>query len=220
MIITIARSGDVQPLPTPTGDSMTVEKLKKFCGYKESPTISTPWSAGDKSYATNGFILVIVPRVAEIPERTNTVNIAKVLDMNPMPDEGWEKAPGIDGLNVPECPKCKGKERPSEVCEECDGSGVVDLSNEWHDYECECKSSHGDGEIGGCRTCHGTGYLTDEARIHLAGAEFKTAQILDLTRVFGPLQVAPPSAVGRCSWLRFDGGHALVMPILRTIGVS
>jgi len=199
---------------------MTVEKLTKFCGGKEDPSISTPWSVGDKSYATNGYILVIMPRVAEIPERANAVNVAEVLNANPMPDEGWEKAPEIDGLDVPECPKCKGQIRPSWPCEECDGDGVVVLQNRWHSYEIECKSCGGYGERGGCRECGGTGYMTDKARIHLAGAEFKTAQIRDLTRVFGPLQVAPPAAMGRCSWLRFDGGHALVMPILRAIGVS
>ena len=193
-----------------------IEKLKKFCADpKYNERIGTPWSLRDRTYATTGFVLISVPRLAEVPERTNTVDLTSLLSKNPVPEDGWVDVPGVDGLSVPECPRCKGKERPSEPCEECDGNGVVDLENSFHDYECTCKSCDGDGEVGGCRQCGGTGYLTDEARIHLAGSEFKTSQILEITRTFGSLQVAPQSPGGGASWIRFEGGNALVMAIHR-----
>lgn len=193
---------------------MNVKKLNKFCGYRENERIATPWSSGDFSYATNGFILVRVGRITSVPERTDTVNYQAVLDKNPEPSDGWVDAPGIEDLHIPECPRCKGKESDSVPCEECDGDGYVTLQNDFHDYECECKSCDGDGETGGCSKCGGTGYLFDDARVHIAGAEFKTGQILELTRTFGPLQIAPPSPDGKASWIKFKDGHALIMPIV------
>ena len=197
-----------------------IEKLKKFCGdprYAEH--IGSPWSKGEFTFATTGFVLVRVPRLADIPERTDAVNVEKVLDLNPEPADGYVDAPGIDGLQIPECPHCKGKEY-SPVCEECDGSGEVILENDYHEYECTCKTCGGDGEHERCSKCHGTGYLIDsaDALVEIAGADFKKTDILALTRAFGPLQVTPPTPRGKASWIRFATGHALLMPVTRAIG--
>jgi hypothetical protein len=195
-----------------------IDKLKKFCGDpKYNERIGTPWSIGEWTYATTGFVLVVVPRLAEVPERTNTVSLTKILETNPVPETGWVDAPGIADLNIPECPRCKGKESDPEDCEECDGNGIVYLENDFHDYECECKTCSGEGSVGGCRTCGGVGYLADDARVHIAGIEFKTIQILDLIRTFGPAQVAPP-AKGNPAWVRFLRARALVMPITHANG--
>ncbi len=198
-----------------------IEKLKKFCGdpnYNEK--IGAPWSAGEFSYATNGFILVRVPRLAGIPERENTVNLKTLMDLNPEPEEGYVEAPGIADLAIPECPRCKGKETSPELCEECDGAGVVTLGNRYHDYECTCQTCGGDGEHGRCSKCRSTGYLIDseDTVVEIAGALFKKVNILNLTREFGKLQVAPPCPRGKASWMRFPGGQILTMPVTRAKG--
>lgn len=190
---------------------MHVKKLEKFCGY--GGKLEKPWSSGDLTYATNGFTLIMVPRMKEVPEIKDTVNVQAVIDGNPEPLAGWVDAPGVAGLNVPECPKCKGKESESEECEECQGTGYVNLENDFHDYEWECKSCDGEGETDGCRECDGTGYLYKNAFVTIGGTEFKTGQILELTRTFGPLQIASPSP--DASWVRFKGGKAIIMPIKR-----
>lgn len=198
-----------------------IEKLKKFCGDpKYNEKIGTPWSAGEFSFATNGFILVRVPRVASVPERENALNLKTLMDLNPEPQEGYVDAPGIADLAIPECPRCKGKESSPEACEECNGAGVVELSNRYHDYECTCQSCGGDGEHGRCSRCASTGYLIndEEALVEIAGAPFKKVNILKLTREFGDLQVAPPSPEGKASWMRFAGGHILTMPVTRAMG--
>jgi hypothetical protein len=195
-----------------------IEKLKKFCGdSKYNEKIGTPWSAGEFTFATNGFILVRVPRLAEVPERQNVVSLKSVLEQNPVPSDGWVDAPGVEDLKIPACPRCKGKESNPTPCEECDGTGAVDFDNRWNSYEFTCKSCDGDGEHGSCKKCGGTGYLidTEDSNIPIGGAEFKKIYILDLTRAFGPLRVAPHIQEGKACWLSFAGGHALLMPIVR-----
>ena len=195
-----------------------IEKLKKFCGDpRYSERIGSPWSKGKFTFATNGYILVRVPRLQEVPEREDAVNVGAVLKVNPEPVEGFVDGPGIEGLDIPQCPRCKGNESEPQEFEECDGSGVVNFENSFHEYECTCQSCDGDGELDHCRKCHGTGYLIDseEALIDIAGALFKKTQILDLTRVFGSLQIAPPCPEGKASWIRFQDGQALVMPVIR-----
>lgn len=198
-----------------------LEKLKKFCGdARYNKHIGTPWSIGEFTYATNGFILVRVPRLPEVPERENVVNIQAVLGENPEPTEGYVGSPGIGGLQIPECPKCKGIESNPEGCEECEGSGVVTFENDFHDYECTCQSCDGDGKHGRCLKCNGTGYLinSEDALIEIAGSWFKKINILNLTREFGHLEIAPPCPAGKASWVRFRGGHALTMPVIRANG--
>jgi len=195
-----------------------IEKLKKFCGDPLcSGRIGEPWSKDNFTFATNGYILVRVPRLPEVPEGENVVNIDAVLNINPEPSDTYVDAPGIEDLAIPECPRCKGKESEPRECEECEGSGEVLLENDFNEYECTCKSCGGDGEHGRCPKCKGTGYLIDseDALVPIVGAEFKKINILNLIREFGPLQIAPPCPEGKASWIRFTGGHALIMPVTR-----
>ena len=53
---------------------MNKKILSKFCMKKRDATLSglcftKPWSMGDYSYATNGVILIRIPKLKSIPER-------------------------------------------------------------------------------------------------------------------------------------------------------
>lgn len=101
--------------------------LKPFCGVDQCrPYLLQPFSVGNFTYATNGHIMVRVPRRADVPDKTKEFNQDKPL-------EGHEKAiyaPLTGSLPVMEmedcdcfdgyehdCPDCEC------VCEACDGDG-------------------------------------------------------------------------------------------------
>ena len=112
--------------------------LKKFCGTDTWRTyLHEPFSSGEYTYATDGHIIVRVPRVAAIGEVPRTPNPEKIFA--PMPADGWrtlrvalppvappkECGSCYDGFEH-DCPDC------TFECYECKGTGfvVAKVSNE------------------------------------------------------------------------------------------
>lgn len=64
---------------------MTIEQLKTYCSMDETrPGILEPWSLGDRTYATDGIILIWVPRIESVPEMENAPkNILEIIVDNP-----------------------------------------------------------------------------------------------------------------------------------------
>lgn len=106
--------------------------LKQFCGAEWSwPYLHEPFSRGEYTYATDGAIIVRVPRVAEIGEDPYTPNPEEIFAT--MPADGWRplrvELPPIapteecwscyDGFEH-DCPDCTCE------CDECDGTGLVE----------------------------------------------------------------------------------------------
>lgn len=112
---------------------MTEIDLKPFCGTDETrPYLCVPFSHGDFSYATNGHIMVRIPRSGDLPEQTK--NIATNWDA---PFEGFEAATFSPvKVNLPppiadvECESCEGRGQEHDcpdcecICPECEGSGL------------------------------------------------------------------------------------------------
>jgi len=102
--------------------------LEKFCSTDELGMlrgIARPWSRGEHTYATNGHIIIRVPRIVEIGENDNAPDANRLC---------WDKPSGapveIPELPAPEindCIWCTGDdpEYLREDCEECNQTGQI-----------------------------------------------------------------------------------------------
>ena len=189
---------------------MDLETLKRFCGDAESEKIGSPWSEGDFSFATNGFTLVRVKRLPEVPERTNIPNYKRVMELSPEPTDGWQAVPSLEDFGIKPCPRCKGQVREPRACTECRGEGEVTWDNKFHTYEATCQSCGGDGKTNLCDRCNNHGYILPE-EIPIGEHFFTPDYVLDFLKIPG-LEVSLPAAPETACWFRWDGGHALIMP--------
>ena len=85
---------------------MNLEMLEPFCsGYIEK--MLKPWSRGEFTYASDGFCVVRVPRMADAPEIPNPVNAEAIFNVTPEPTEGFIALPSIEEIGeLKDCPKC------------------------------------------------------------------------------------------------------------------
>lgn len=71
---------------------LTANDLLAFCNPERRgfylSDLSVPWSAGDFSYASNGHILLRVPRLAEIPENSRAPKVDRLFPDTPA-SEWW-----------------------------------------------------------------------------------------------------------------------------------
>lgn len=127
---------------------MDLDILKAFCNEIRAAT-ATPFSAGEHTFATDGYILLRVPRMAEVPERddapkidTTEGNLGFSLSKEPL---SWVPIPKVE-LKYRPCNICNGTGRMYE-CPECDGDGNVEWSSDFHEYEDECRMCGGSGTV-------------------------------------------------------------------------
>ncbi len=164
---------------------MTKEDLQRFCSEDDSrkDTIGLPFSEGEWTYATDGRILLRVPRLADVPENPKAPkNVQKnIFDLNPI-SEQWQKVP----VQLP--PLYEG-----EKCDLCRGEGQ---------HECEC------GNVHDCDRCQGTGLLPVKGKpIDIGGVHSVSHIYLHKIRDIPGIEICAstngtPHALG----LRFDGG--------------
>ena len=195
--------------------------LKSFCRV-DTEEFSTPFSVGDKSYATNGVILVCVPRVDGIECREDAPKLGDRLPFDHDEITDWRPLPGLtDDQKKDTCGFCKGHGFV-RTCQECGGHGAVYFSNDYNNYECMCESCCGDGDHGvtaetsgaiSCPGCNGTklrGDAVDVGRnkhdglntIYIAKAQELPGVVFSLAGdELSPFR------------FKFDGGVGLIMPM-------
>ncbi len=138
--------------------------LKDFCAsYEAAPDVySSPFSDKQYSYATDGSLLIRIPRDEAIPESAEGVNLIRNI---PLPALNHLKdvipLPEIMGAKESTCCCCGGRGRVS-ACPECGGEGELFLSSNYHTYDVECLSCSGAGVVPGiseeCPSCLGKGF--------------------------------------------------------------
>mgnify|MGYP000882786505 CR=1 FL=1 len=187
---------------------MTIADLEPFVSGNQG-RMEKPWSQGEFTYASDGFVVVRIPRLAEVPEITNPVNAVNIFNKNPKPSEGFIPLPTTEQLGeLKVCPKCHGEAR--EVCPECDGDGELDLETDFNTYTVTCKSCCGDGED--CGECNGTGTIEPTPKVAIAGKRFTTAYIRKFMKLPNA-RIAVHADPSRPSWIEFDGGDGLLMAV-------
>lgn len=202
--------------------------LSVFCK-TDHDMLNTPWSEGDFTYASNGLLLVRVPRRDDVAEKIEAPNIQGTslgagFDKTPIE---WFSVPNIE-IATKECQKCKGTGH-QYTCPECEGSGEVSLSTDWSDYgEHSCETCGGTGQLSKdhwlrlmpkgsnpageeCHKCGGAGKLYDD------GKAIKVGDALFTDTLLKKVAVLPGCKIGVIGELlpaifRFDGGDGLLMP--------
>ena len=90
-----------------------------------------PWSRGEWTYATNGHIMIRVPRLPDVAENDKSPDAEKLLAKIP-PATEWLSVPALAPLPKIDCPECDGNGTREcsmgykHPCEECDGTGKVE----------------------------------------------------------------------------------------------
>lgn len=212
--------------------SMDLNTLQSFCDETRAKT-ATPFSVGEYTLATDGYILVRVPRLAEVPEREDAPKIEMLATdrvCGPFFREPaqWVPIPKVE-LQYRPCDICGGTGRLFK-CPECNGHGEVEWDSDYCSYEATCKMCDGAGttEVGtlnrwkvnpnirklteiGCHACEsGKGRLID-GDLHIGEARFSIVllhRLRALTSV--EIGVLTPHMAAR---VRFDGGDGLIMPM-------
>lgn len=161
-----------------------------------------PFNHGDRAYATDGHVLISVPRQEGLAEE-KTYPIAKAFPKTG-PDE-WFPVPAVE---VQPCKYCNGKV-VNYTCHECGGSGYVNLANDFHEYNIECETCEGSGEAICCPFCNMTGVNAD-GLVSIGNAHFK-ANLLHLIKDLPNIKISPTGPI-TAAWLSFDGGEGALMP--------
>jgi hypothetical protein len=181
--------------------------LEMFCD-PSRPAIGRPFSVGTWSYATNGAILVRVPRrddVAENPAAPNE-HAARLCEIVKWPRR-YRPVPRLE-LSEPfeweeelECHWLK--------CGWFRGRGKV---HECPDCKCECPKCSGTGQ---CPHCHGTGkYTRKNPKQTRIGSATYTSKYLAWLQSLPDVEIWPPRKRDPLAF-RFCGGEGLLMPCER-----
>jgi hypothetical protein len=190
---------------------MNIDLLMSFCSKDETRTIAKPFSDELYTYATNGYVMIRVDRVDDVPINSPVTleHMEELFDCTPT-----TPMPEIT-ITKKQCPACEGSGRVTK-CPECDGCGWVDFDNRFNTYEVECKSCDGDGVTPGnknsCDVCKGTGKIVDkEKNVEIDGIAFRSTILDPITKLtnvkFFVRKEDKPATFS------FDGGMGVVMPV-------
>lgn len=209
---------------------MKLEDLQTFCAEETDPRfyLQTPFSIGDgNTYATNGHICVCLNSKLDgvtelhgdslekmksgIPRVLKTLPVEEViLDFNSLPD-----------LQYQNCYLCKG-DGEIYTCPECDGEGTLTFESTHNEYEVDCNTCWGNGQISKtvddshaqtCKECDGSGKeLIKNQIVQLMDGDIKLELIKKLTPLPGIKLYRPTEYI----WpFTFDGGKGVVAGLLK-----
>jgi hypothetical protein len=163
--------------------------LQQFCSKnKTRPYIAKPFSFGEFSYATTGYIIVRVARRPEIEEgAAPIIESGCIMALSFDPNAAFKSLP----------PFSWPADKSTEDCYACDGRGTE------HDCpNCRCP----------CPKCDGTGKALNKYSISVCGVEFNGRYIKQISSLPG-FQIAEKLAEEGPASFRFDGGVGAIMPL-------
>lgn len=171
---------------------ITKELLQKFC-HPERESLGQPWTAGNFTYATDGRLIVRVPRLADVlPNPAAPQGVYKIIfDDSP---HAAESLP-VGGFVIPPL-------AGTAKCRNCGGSGQ---------HFCDdCDSRHD------CEKCNTTGRIPEQAiRVEIFGASVSHLllnAIKDLPNCRIAASALPPEQFRALAFF-FDGGEGRLMPM-------
>ena len=90
-------------------NTLTKQDLMKFCSTDQSRVrIGNPWSIGEYTVATNGHILIRIPRLPDVPENPKAPRIDKGVFPKSAP-EVWYSIPEFEVPKLIACQACLGR---------------------------------------------------------------------------------------------------------------
>lgn len=204
---------------------MNLEQLQKYCSTDpDKKLFEAPFTVGEFTYATNGHILLRVPKMSGFEDREHNSTTETMLER---PVEAWFPCPVIPAPPRQKCDVCEGTGK-AYACPECE-DGAVQLKTKFNDYECvDCKSCDGAGQLSKeeidslkehfkwidviempCENCDG-GYLFTDKSISLGTTWFSDRYLSLLCQL--PACEIGITSITTAARIRFDGGEGLIMP--------
>ena len=210
---------------------MDSKQLQQFCSksrYEERK--HTPFSVGEFSYATNGYLMVRIPRLDDVPERDDALNLDRVAPSFATEIALWLPVPFIAPIAYISCEVC-GISGKAYQCPECEGDGSVDPDTKFNSYNpVDCKTCEGNRQISReeinslnnyfgdieiieevCESCSGEGKFYTAQAIPVGDALFSDKYLHSIGQLDG-CEIGVVDAV-KPSRFRFDGGDGLIMPM-------
>jgi hypothetical protein len=176
--------------PKKAGISMIKDDLMKYClndpcsAYQE---LSQPWSRGDYTFATEGHIMIRIPRLPDVPEYIGKIDVGAV----------WPKEMMAESCDIPD------HTQPQFVnCPQCDGKGTCIYEAGDPPETCDC--------------CDGYKMIPLYSKIEINGVFFSD-HLLSLIKDLPDIKIYPvkmtQSLTYPPSYFKFDGGDGLIMPM-------
>jgi hypothetical protein len=164
--------------------------------------IHTPFTQGDYTWATTGFLAIGVPVLPDVPENPSAPDMNEPRKAAEASQKGeWFPVPVIDADG--DCPHCKGIV-VNFNCYECGGLGTVTLKNQYTEYSgIECATCEGEGEAMYCGHCLGTGKDAN-GLVDIGSGRFRRHALL-LLRDLPNVEICPTGTESP-AYLRFSGG--------------
>lgn len=195
--------------------------LQKFCAVDTTRIgITKPFTLEDYTYATNGHILIRVPRIEGVgaPEESEKFKLVDLrLLFVALKDYTYHPIPDIQPPVGKQCYKCQGTGMIN-LCPECDGEGEIEFKSLYNNYSCECKtcdgngySRQGKGTLFECNKCHGVGTITDTSTVQASGRYYSDLYLLWLKEL--PDCVLAEAKELEPGHFKFTGGDGFIMPI-------
>jgi RecJ-like exonuclease len=188
--------------------------------------IRAPFSDEQFTYATDGHIIIRVPRIPEITVPGGTT----FPQWQSMP---WDHDSLTDwkplSVEIPEgqrvdCKSCDGTGKII-TCQDCDGDGEVEyqyesLGGKTYDYDLECPVCEGRGKMNGdgerCEDCNGQGYRIEAVPVKIGAIGLSISnQLLQRVKDLPGLEIAVKGRIEDMPPVRFrfDGGCGIIMPM-------
>lgn len=192
--------------------------LQVFCNMKKGGQ-ERPFSQGGYTYATDGGMIIRIPRLNTVPE------VCGAPDPDTLPF--WRDRADVKLLPLPSyelpspksCSVCEGSGF-TEECEECGGSGIISFSSRYNEYSDECKTCDGEGvnvsdeEDGkACRACNGSGDAPGQALRVKWGGSLIDGRLLERIKDLPGVKITEMHGVINPCMFFFDGGDGLIMPL-------
>ena len=168
---------------------MTKEELARFCSTDETRiNIVTPWSKDEYSFATNGHLIVRVPRLVDVPERDAAPSGDKLFPYKEPPE--WVR---LSDMEIPEAVRAD--------CSECNGDKTI-----MHDDCSDCNGHN-------CPECNGKGeVIVDRIPVPVGTGHFQLAY-LHMLKELPNCKIGPNADPMDHAVFQFDGGDGLLMPM-------
>jgi len=199
--------------------------LQRFCAsqYDLRKHLQQPFRRDGFVYATNGHVLVRVSVADGYEADENEKAPVRLDEMFKCIDEGgveWRPLPPLHAVKP--CSRCFGSgQLRVEDCDSCDGKG--EFERDGYDYTCQACNGEGFVEVGepngkhvACPECDGRGHEQDQRQNinhnqQLPEVGVNVGYLSWLAKL--PGIVCCPQDNEKPVRFRFDGGHALLMPM-------
>lgn len=195
---------------------MNLETLKQFCSRDTTRTqIQQPWSMDGHSFATDGHILMRVPRLDQVAENRDAPETGHLFANSPHTGN-FLPIPDLPEPQDGPCPECKGSGKVPARCQKCDGEGTI-LCPQCEDGQLECDECDGTGlpeeesEVP-CEDCDGSGKRPVLQRVAV-GNQTVDAKFLRLIEDLPNVRITNSQKELSALTFVFDGGDGLIMPI-------